>query len=138
MLYAKSGTAGTASLHKEIGRGGATPVKTITLDKYFERKVGVPDFIKIDTEGHEIEVLRGMRKLIAEGHLRCVQFEFNGHHLLRGHTLPMLLELLPGFSFYRLLPHGMLPIDPAKYLDNIFMYCNVVAIRNDGENRIHR
>lgn len=50
-------------------------VPTITLDQYIEETGVVPDFIKIDVELHELEVLKG------------------AHHLLSSHAPILLIEL---------------------------------------------
>jgi FkbM family methyltransferase len=69
-------------------------VRCITLDTAANEH-GMPDFIKVDTEGHEVKVLSGARKLLASGHpgwlvefhdkpLReeCVRiFEANGYQV---------------------------------------------------------
>jgi len=39
-----------------------------------------------------------------------------------------LTKLLNGYDFYRIIPNGMVPIDPDKYLNNIFMFSNINAI----------
>jgi len=102
----------------------------LTLDSFLA-KHPVPDigFVKIDTEGNEREVLFGMQRLIKERPPLFIQFEFNFGHLKRDHTLSALARLLPGYEFYRLLPHGMIKIEPGKYIDNLFMYCNIIARR---------
>lgn len=46
-------------------------VETITLDKLIEQ-YGIPDYIKIDIEGHELECLHGLTKRI-----RLISFEAN-------------------------------------------------------------
>jgi FkbM family methyltransferase len=43
------------------------PVEVVTLDAYHARTGGpAPRFVKIDVEGYEVEVFRGMRRLLAE------------------------------------------------------------------------
>jgi len=46
-------------------------VKTMTLDRLIER-YGVPRFIKIDVEGHEAAVIRGLSHCVD-----CISFEYN-------------------------------------------------------------
>lgn len=108
----------------------AEEIPVSTLDSFVAANhISNLGFVKIDTEGHEFEVLSGMQQLLHTRPPQFVQFEFNFHHVKRGHTLLMLTELLPGYRFYRLVAHGMLPINPEKYIDNLFMYSNVIAER---------
>jgi len=58
-----------------------------------------------------------------------IQFEFNINHLYRNVTILELSQLLPDYEFYRLIPNGWIKINPAKYLNNIFMFSNYVAVR---------
>ena len=39
-------------------------VKTVTLDKFIKDIPKIPTIIKVDTEGHEICVLEGMRNIL--------------------------------------------------------------------------
>jgi FkbM family methyltransferase len=48
-----------------------------TLDLYCERNgVAEIDLLKIDVEGAELQVLVGARRMLREGRVRCVTFEF--------------------------------------------------------------
>lgn len=64
---------------------------------------------------------------------KFIQFEFNLIQLHRGYTIYTLAQLLKGYTFYRLLPHGWVRIDPASFVANIFMFQNIVAVRNVGD-----
>ena len=59
------------------------PVNTTTLDQLIEQ-FGTPDFIKIDVEGSELEVMQGLTKKIRSLSFECLLPEF----------LPQLLEIL--------------------------------------------
>lgn len=125
ILYYKTGQDTKASLSKngEKKEEKITVLTTQTLLK--EYNIKNVDFIKRDTEGHEREVLKGL------GDLRpaFIQFEFNIHHLYRNCTFYEITQLLHGYEFYRLLPHGWIKINPKKFLNNVFMFCNIVAAK---------
>ena len=57
-------------------------VKQITLDNYLELKgINKVDFIKIDTEGYEFEILNGLKKNIK--HVKVILFEHHYHDMIR-------------------------------------------------------
>ena len=59
LYYAEAGLAeGTASLKYANGRAASERVTLDTIDNLI-REMPVPDFIKIDVEGYQLEVLRG-------------------------------------------------------------------------------
>jgi FkbM family methyltransferase len=101
----------------------------ILKDVIYEYGIDEVDLLKIDTEGFEKEVLAGLGSCRP----KYIQFEFNIDHLNRDCTLLQLTRLLPDYEFYRLLANGWVKIDPWKYLNNIFMFSNIVAKRR-GEN----
>lgn len=55
--------------HKSDGR--AIKIKVETLDTYFETKKRMPDFIKMDVEGHEVEILDGGFNLFSQQDFPC-------------------------------------------------------------------
>lgn len=124
-LYYKTDTDTKASLSKS-GNNKEEKVVVLTLQTILKKyNIKNIDFIKIDTEGYEREVLKGLDNLYPA----FVQFEFNIHHLYRNCTFYEIAKLLPGYEFYRLLPCGWIKINPKKFLDNIFMFCNIVAVK---------
>jgi FkbM family methyltransferase len=126
ILYSKIGVDEKASLDKNVRRGNEENVTVLTIQT-IAKKYGIHDidFLKIDTEGYEKEILKGL------GDLRpaFIQFEFNICHLYRKQTLYEIIQPLSNYEFYRLLPHGWLKIDPRKFLNNIFVFCNIIAVR---------
>jgi FkbM family methyltransferase len=106
-------------------------ISIITLDSLVrERSLKQVDFIKIDTEGFEREVLQGAQNTIASLKPKFIQFEFNINQLNQGYTVFDLSKLLPGYTLYRLLPHGWIRIDPNTFANNIFMFQNIVAVKS--------
>jgi FkbM family methyltransferase len=76
-------------------------VRTLTLDALLaERPDGadLPTLIKIDTEGHELQVLDGLRQTLAHGHTELI-VEFNPAMLRRAGAEPeALLDRLAGLG----------------------------------------
>ena len=89
------------------------------------------DFIKIDSEGWEADVLDGAVATLKAYPPRAVQLEFNRHHLFRGHTLLSLSQRLPDHAMYQLLPHRLELRDPTAPLSNLFEFSNFVFIHRD-------
>ncbi len=53
-----------------------------TLDEYCaKRQIDHIDFLKIDVEGHELEVLRGARMMLSRKKIALLTFEFGGTHI---------------------------------------------------------
>lgn len=89
------------------------------------------DFLKIDTEGYEYEVLLGAQKMTESGGPKYIQIEMNLHQLFRGHTLRSFTQLLPNYESYQLLPHGMHKVDANRPEANTFCYGNFVFVCKD-------
>jgi hypothetical protein len=57
------------------------------------------DFLKIDTEGHELDVLQGSEKMLSEGRIKCIQFEYGGTYLDANITLEQVFNLLKKYNY---------------------------------------
>ena len=91
------------------------------------------DFIKIDTEGYEFEVLDGAKHLLKEHQPKFIQIEFNWHQLLKGQTLYKLSSMIDFSDIFRILPNGngLIQIDPSRPENNIYHLSNYIFIRKD-------
>ena len=107
----------------------------VTGDKYFKEKVkkNKIDFIKIDTEGHDYNVLMGLNKTIKKSNTKFIQFEMNWHNLFSQNNLQSFGKKFKNYNFYRILPFfsGLIQIDINHPNNNIFHLCNIVMIRKD-------
>ena len=101
------------------------------FQSYFKNKV--IDFIKIDTEGFEYEVLKGAKNILEIHRPKFIQVEFNWHQLIKKQTLYNLSELINFSDVFKILPHGnkLLQIDPFRPENNIYHLSNYVFIRKD-------
>jgi FkbM family methyltransferase len=131
-----------ASLSEEVSGIGyvaevnvrTAPVTVTTLDEHLADIPRV-DFLKIDTEGFEYEVLTGAQDLLHTRRPRYVQIEMNLHQLYRGHTLHSIGALLKGYAPFQLLPRGMRPVDLDRPEANTFAYGNFVFEDMDFQHR---
>ncbi len=96
-LDVSSENAGLHSLH---GTGSSRiDVRVLALDDYFPAGAARPAVIKIDVEGYEPLVLKGMKSILAEGSVQLVM-EFNPELLKQGGKSPQvfLQELADEFD----------------------------------------
>lgn len=133
----KSGSA-HASLYAEViedlHKSTLKPVE-ITLKKLDdfleEQKIERIALLKIDTEGHELAILNGALNAIRQGKIERIHFEFNEMNLISKATMYDFYKLLgDNFSFYRILPHGLLPLEAYTPLyHELYAFQNIVALR---------
>lgn len=133
-----------ASLYAEVFRsahrteaGAPVRVEVDTVDRYCEQRgIGHIDLLKIDTEGHELSVLKGAKAMLSAGAIDFVQFEFNEMNVVSRVFLRDFYAMLEGYALYRLMRNGLLALGRYDARNEIFKFQNLVAVRNDClENR---
>jgi len=107
-----------------------------TLDDYIKiNNIDNIDLLKIDVEGHELEVLKGAKNILKESKVKIVQLEFNEMNVESRTYLMDFRKELKGFNFYRLLTTGLLPLKKYVALTNeIFAFQNIIAIHRSIDN----
>jgi FkbM family methyltransferase len=107
-------------------------VPIVTVDAELARLGwGGVDVLKVDTEGFDLDVLRGAEVAIHSRSIRWIQFEYNVHWRVRGSTLFAAERLLKGYKLYVILPDGLHRANVIRYGD-YFAYSNYLAVRDDG------
>uniref|UniRef100_A0A6C0AZX4 Methyltransferase FkbM domain-containing protein n=1 Tax=viral metagenome TaxID=1070528 RepID=A0A6C0AZX4_9ZZZZ len=105
-------------------------------DEYIlKNNIDVIDFIKIDTEGYELNVLKGFGKYLNK--VNIIQFEYGGTFLDNNTKLIDIINLLKqyGFStFYYLYNNGLCELN--EYYDH-YRYCNIVTFKLPLFKSIH-
>lgn len=68
------------------------------------------DFLKIDTEGSELDVLKGSQKMLQDHKITGIQFEYGGTYHAAHITLREVCTLLTqnGYCIFRIRPAGLL------------------------------
>ncbi len=135
--YIEKDGSGHASLNSEIfstvhkASTISHEVEAKTIDVISEEnKLKQIDFLKIDVEGHELEVLKGAKKMLSNKKISIIQFEFTQLNTTIKVFFKDFYELLSdNYKIYRLLPNNMLEIKTYNpTFDEIFGYQNYVAI----------
>lgn len=105
-------------------------VMVTTLDAESRSWSAQPDFVKVETEGFEIEVLRGAQTLLRDNRKMIVQVEMNQHHLFRGVTLREISDFFHDAHCFRILPgqRGLLEVNPLSPYANLFFFSNYVFV----------
>lgn len=141
--YADNRVTSHASIYKDVlqqlhgsVRVGQEVFEMTTLDRFCESSgVGHIDFLKIDTEGHELEVFKGGTGMLSEDRIDIIQFEFNEMNVISRVFLRDFYEILGGFDIYRLDTHRLIPMAKYRPADEIFLFQNLVAIRRNLPGR---
>lgn len=124
-----------ASLYKDVIEGihGHSAV-SLSVQVYslgeFLSSAGIDrvQLLKIDTEGNELSVLKGVESYIASKKIDVIHFEFNEMNVSSRVFFRDFWKILQGYDVYRLLPRGMVKIDRYNPLYcEIFAYQNIVA-----------
>ncbi len=112
-------------------------VEVVTIDGLMHR-LGweTLNFLKIDTEGYDANVLFGAEKVLQAGKIDIVQFEYNRPWRQAGGTLGGVIEFLDaaGYDVHVLRPHGLEPYDYSTF-GEFFSYANFVAINRTSAFR---
>ncbi len=112
------------------GKIEKVPFRTTTLDHYCTKHVvSRIDFLKIDVEGGELDVIRGASKLISKGKIRLIQFEFNEHNLFNRVILKDFFDVLREYDIFRVKKDCLIPLKKYSTRDEIFCYQNLLAVR---------
>lgn len=107
-------------------------VETTTIDAYMAQAgIDAIDFLKIDTEGFDINVLRGAKAALGRGAIKAIQFEFIPADIAMRVAMRDFFEVLHGYKLFRLCLNGDLM--PLRRYDvkrcEVYVTHNIVALR---------
>jgi len=128
-IYINQKDSGMTSMYRNYSSCIDKRVKIVTLDNYVQKnQIAYIDMIKIDTEGNEIEVLKGASKLLSLNKVGVIQFEYGGTYLDSKNRLKQAFDLLQkNYIICHLYPQGLLPVRYSTSLET-YRYSNWVAI----------
>jgi FkbM family methyltransferase len=143
--YADDATSQHATIHRDVivalhGRTDivAEEIQVTTLDAFCStHAISHIDFLKIDTEGHELAILQGATSLLSKSMIRAIQFEFNEMNVVARVFLKDFYSILQPFSFYRLDTQRLIPLGAYDARNEIFKFQNIVALSPELTARLH-
>lgn len=135
-LHSIPGQPGMSSLHnRDLAHHGlemteVEQVQVASLDEYCEQHgIDHIDFLKIDTEGHELAVLLGAARMLNSGRVDFIQFEFGGTNIDARTYLRDFVRLLePRYRISRILRDGVEPLTYSE-AEEVFVTTNFLAER---------
>jgi len=125
---------------KKYPNATTTTVQVITLETFVQQEnVTMIDYLSIDSEGHDMQVILGGIDLFASQSVRFFEFEHHADGRWGTSGLRDLIELLDsmGYDCYWSLWHSLARITGCwsdKYLEK--MWSNIVCI-NRGDEKTH-
>jgi len=134
-LYANNSGSALGSLYKRrLDHFDTTmePKETVrikSLDEYAqEHGLKEIDFLKIDVEGHELNVLKGAKNFLDGDKIKFIQFEFGGTMIdSRVFFQDFYYLLKDKYRLYRVLKNGLREIKNYREDLECFVCCNYLA-----------
>jgi len=126
-----------ASMYKEViadfrkSEVEEISIDLTTIDDFIEdNRLSKIALLKVDTEGNELNVLKGASQAIASGMIDVIQIEFNEMNVISRTFFKDFIDILPGYDFYRLLPDGLKALGAYNVAAfEIFAFQNIIAIK---------
>lgn len=95
-------------------------IRSITIDKFIkQKKIKKIDLLKIDTEGHELEVLKGALKTIQEHKVKFILIELHFSKMYQNYSKKKIESFLAKNNFF-LLKKFKFPF--LSFVDNLYKF----------------
>lgn len=110
-------------------------VECIVLNDFLKIENDKDFFVKVDVEGHELEVFEGMSSFFEKGKIKYLQFEYGNCLLEQNKNLKdilVFLEKYPDYKIFDFLEPNFLTQITVDNLDNYINnpWCNLYIIKN--------
>lgn len=140
-LFSDADTSEKAAVHQRrdsyFSSSTFTPtdVETVTIDDVVRlHEIARVDFMKIDVEGHELDVLLGAKESLASRRIKAFSFEFGSGNINSRTFFHDFWDLIVplGYKIYRILPSSrLMPIreyyEDCEYFRGVTNYIGVLS-----------
>lgn len=108
----------------------AETVEIQTIDEFcMNNKIEWIDFLKIDVEGFEFNLLQGAEKMLESRSIRFIQFEVGVCAVDAKYFFKDIYQLLAkDYNLFRILKDGLYPIQKYNELLEVFLTTNYLAV----------
>jgi len=133
-LYLHDSLSAVNSLYRNDNLG-TEEVSAIRLDDYIKaEKITHIDFIKSDTEGHDLKVMYGAEKSLMDGIIDIWQFEYNSKWIKSRSYLKDVFDFIGGTSYCvaKISKHGIEVYDSWNPELDRFFESNYLLVRKDN------
>lgn len=100
-------------------------------DYIIEKNIKYIDFLKIDTEGYELNVLQGFEDFLEN--VKIIQFEYGGTFLDNNTKLINVINYLENKGFYNFSYLTNFGTERITEFQDHYQYCNIVCINKNSD-----
>jgi FkbM family methyltransferase len=127
----------TASFHGNGNSAGAQSINVpvTTVDQVSdETSIARIDMLKIDAEGHEMDVLLGATRMMQGDRISSIQFEFGETFVQTNYHFRDVYDLLSSrYRIYRILRRGLLELRSYSYDLEVYKLANFLCVHKSFE-----
>ncbi len=133
--------AGTNSLTCAETTDNVEQVELVSIDDYCRTsKIDQVSLLKIDAEGHDVEVIRGATRMLQQKNVDVLQFEYNQRWIFNGAFLRDVFNILSplGYRIGKVTPYGVECYDSWDWELETFREGNYLACLPQWISRFNR
>lgn len=108
-------------------------IKSTTIDQFCgDLDINKIDFLKIDVEGAELDVLKGASGMLKEKKIKFLQVEYGGTYPDAGITFKEVMQFVfsLGYSIYELVENKLVKIDSLSFIED-YRFTNFLITCHD-------
>ena len=115
-------------------QGREETIELQTVDDYCSKRDVIKiNYLKLDVEGHELEVLKGAKDALRGGRIEIIQFEYGGCNIDSRVLLKDIFDFVEGLPYLvcKILPENIQQIPRYSQALENFQYSNWLLVHKD-------
>ena len=116
--------------NKNWNPGNSIPLKIIKASDYIKKNnIQSIGFLKIDTEGYELNVIKGFDNYMSS--VKVIQFEYGGTYKDNDKRMIDIVDYLKEYGFVHFSYLATNGIKAISNMDDHYQYCNIVCFNRN-------